>query len=101
MMRHPWAITFVFGLLHGFGFAGALSEIGLPQNAAVVALLLFNIGVEAGQLLIVFALLVLLFVIRHTSFGSSLILSKLPAYCIGTMAIFWFIERSLNTLIVV
>ena len=101
MMRHPWAITFVFGLLHGFGFAGALSEIGLPQNAAVVALLLFNIGVEAGQLLIVFALLVLLFVIRHTPFGSSLILSKLPAYCIGTMAIFWFIERSLNTLIVV
>lgn len=99
MMRHPWAITFIFGLLHGFGFAGALSEIGLPQNAAALALLLFNIGVEVGQLLIVFGMLVLLFLSRYVSFGKYSILRKLPAYSIGIMAMFWFIERSSNTLI--
>src|SRR6185295_8055145 len=49
--RFPWVIAFVFGLLHGFGFASALSEVGLPQTAIPVALLLFNVGVEIGQLL--------------------------------------------------
>ncbi len=101
MMRHPWAITFVFGLLHGFGFAGALSEIGLPQDAAALALLLFNIGVEVGQLLIVFGMLVVLFLARYVPFGRYSILNKLPAYGIGVMAMFWFVERSLNTLTIV
>ena len=49
----PWVVAFGFGLLHGFGFAGALAEIGLPQNAKLGALLLFNLGVETGQLMIV------------------------------------------------
>ena len=48
--RSPWIVAFTFGLLHGFGFAGALSEVGLPQSSIPLALLSFNIGVEAGQL---------------------------------------------------
>src|SRR4029453_8832671 len=53
--RWPWVVAFVFGLLHGLGFAGALHEIGLPQHAIPVALLLFNVGVEIGQLLFIAA----------------------------------------------
>ena len=53
--RWPWVISFTFGLLHGFGFAGALSEVGLPQVAIPVALLFFNVGVEIGQLLFIAA----------------------------------------------
>ena len=49
--RYPWLVAFIFGLLHGFGFAGALSEIGLPQSDIPLALLFFNVGVEVGQLL--------------------------------------------------
>lgn len=101
MMRHPWAITFIFGLLHGFGFAGALTEIGLPQDAAVLALLLFNVGVEVGQLLIVSGMLVLLFVARYIHVGKYSVLDKLPAYGIGIMAVFWFLDRSINTLSIV
>ena len=55
--RMPWLVAFVFGLLHGLGFAGALAEIGLPQNAIPLALLCFNVGVEVGQLLFVGAVL--------------------------------------------
>jgi HupE / UreJ protein len=51
--RSPWAIAFLFGLLHGFGFAGALREIGLPESGVPTALLSFNLGIEAGQLAIV------------------------------------------------
>ena len=53
----PWIVAFIFGLLHGFGFAGALSEVGLPEGHIPVALLFFNLGVEAGQLLFVAAVL--------------------------------------------
>ncbi|HIE69229.1 MAG TPA: hypothetical protein EYP98_03200, partial [Planctomycetes bacterium] len=48
LLQYPWVLTFGFGLLHGFGFAGALSEVGLPRTAIPVALLCFNIGVEIG-----------------------------------------------------
>ena len=60
--RMPWMVAFVFGLLHGLGFAGALAEIGLPQNAIPLALLCFNIGVEIGQLLFVGAVLAVVMV---------------------------------------
>jgi hypothetical protein len=56
--RAPWIVAFVFGLLHGFGFAGALSEIGLPEHAIPSALLFFNVGVEAGELAFVVTVLV-------------------------------------------
>jgi hydrogenase/urease accessory protein HupE len=91
--RAPWIVAFSFGLLHGFGFAGALAETGLPQTAIPVALLMFNIGVEFGQLLFVAAVLVLAAVCRK-------ILTKRPAwavpaaaYGVGSVAAFWTIER--------
>jgi hypothetical protein len=91
--RAPWVVAFSFGLLHGFGFAGALAEVGLPQTAIPLALLMFNVGVELGQLMFVVAVLV----------GWSL-LARLPAprpawlpyvapYAIGGLAMFWVIER--------
>ncbi|NIP93435.1 MAG: HupE/UreJ family protein, partial [Akkermansiaceae bacterium] len=60
--RWPWLVAFTFGLLHGFGFAGALSEVGLPQTSIPLALLMFNVGVEAGQLLFV-VVIVLVFLL--------------------------------------
>ena len=62
--RSPWVVAFAFGLLHGFGFAGALSEIGLPAGHIPVALLFFNLGVEAGQLLFVAVVLGLAALVR-------------------------------------
>jgi hydrogenase/urease accessory protein HupE len=89
----PWIVAFSFGLLHGFGFAGALAQVGLPQKAVPLALLTFNVGVEVGQLMFV-ALAV----------GVRAAMSRLPApkqawmsfatpYAIGCVAMFWMIER--------
>lgn len=64
--RAPWVVAFVFGLLHGFGFAGALSEVGLPQGQIPVALLFFNLGVEAGQVLFIGAVLVAIALVRRS-----------------------------------
>jgi len=93
--RQPWLVAFVFGLLHGLGFAGALSQIGLPQTEIPLALAFFNIGVELGQL--AFVLLVLL-IIRIVSLKKDwpLVLQKVPAYTIGCIASFWLIERVLT-----
>lgn len=89
----PWAVAFMFGLLHGFGFAGALSEIGLPEQAIPSALLFFNIGVELGQLLFIAVVLVSWRLIRGFAKNLPKPLLQLPAYAIGTMAAFWSIER--------
>jgi len=91
--RFPWVIAFLFGLLHGFGFAGALAEIGLPQGDVPLALLTFNLGVEIGQLLIVAAGLIALALIRH--FYASLLqpIKTTAAYGIGITATYWFIDR--------
>ena len=91
--RKPWLIAFAFGLLHGFGFAGALSEIGLPSREIPIALLMFNVGVELGQLAFVVAVLGLWQLIRRVaSFGPAWI-EKVPAYGIGIVAAFWTIDR--------
>lgn len=98
--RYPWIISFSFGLLHGLGFAGALSEIGLPQGDIPLALLAFNLGVEAGQLTFVAVILAVFGVLR-------LILPRLAevfrnptapgtvimGYAIGGIATFWLAER--------
>jgi hydrogenase/urease accessory protein HupE len=90
--RKPWLVAFSFGLLHGFGFAGALADIGLPQQAIPWALAFFNVGVEAGQLAFVF-------VILGATFGFQKLNIRIPkgkqilAYGIGSMASFWMIER--------
>jgi hydrogenase/urease accessory protein HupE len=93
--RFPWLVAFAFGLLHGFGFAGALAEIGLPEGDVPVALLTFNLGVELGQLIIVAGGLAVLAVIRH--FAEPLIRSArvVAAYAIGSIAAFWMIERAI------
>jgi hydrogenase/urease accessory protein HupE len=91
--RLPWLVAFLFGLLHGFGFAGALREVGLPPGEVPMALLAFNIGVEAGQLLIIAAAAVLLWLVRRlapTRFKPAIMAS---AYAIGSIASYWFIDR--------
>jgi hypothetical protein len=91
--RYPWLVAFVFGLLHGLGFAGVLAEIGLPQHAIPTALLCFNIGVEIGQLLFVGAALALFFILRRWLSGWLAMLRWAPAYAIGGVASFWLVAR--------
>ena len=91
--RYPWVVAFTFGLLHGFGFAGALGAVGLPQNEIPLALLMFNVGVELGQLLFIAAVLALLAVVRKVRTEWPDWAHQLPAYGIGSIAAFWFIER--------
>jgi len=93
--RIPWLVAFVFGLLHGLGFAGALAEIGLPQNAIPLALLCFNLGVEIGQLLFVGAVLAVAMVSRRWLGGMLKRLRWLPPYAIGGVASYWLIARVL------
>jgi hydrogenase/urease accessory protein HupE len=95
--RYPWVISFSFGLLHGFGFAGALAEIGLPQNALNLALIFFNVGVELGQLLFITTVMVLGYLLISLKLG--FVLEKLKTvvvYLIGTLSTFWLIERILS-----
>jgi hydrogenase/urease accessory protein HupE len=101
--RLPWLVAFSFGLLHGFGFAGALAEVGLPQHAIPVALLFFNLGVELGQLAFVAAVLTaggLLHTAMALRLEPGLIertvnrLDVIAAYAIGTVAAFWLVERT-------
>lgn len=105
MRRFPWAIAFGFGLLHGFGFAGALSEVGLPAGEIPLALLSFNLGIEAGQLLFCAVGLGLYAAIRYlrTRYwrlepGGAVLPAgqRLAAYAIGTLAAFWFIDRAIR-----
>jgi len=91
--RYPWIVAFVFGLLHGFGFAGALAEVGLPHNEIPLALLMFNVGVELGQLMFVAVILVLIELLRRIRTEWPVWIRQLPAYGIGGLASFWLIER--------
>lgn len=91
--KWPWLIAFVFGLLHGFGFAGALSEIGLPQQAIPLALVFFNVGVELGQLLFVATVLLLFWILRVKQSAFYERAETLAVYAIGSFASFWLIER--------
>lgn len=91
--QYPWIVAFIFGLLHGFGFAGALSDVGLPQNEVPLALLMFNVGVELGQLMFIAAVLVLLALVRNLRSDWPAWARQLPAYGIGAIAAFWFVER--------
>lgn len=91
--RYPWIVAFSFGLLHGLGFAGALSEIGLPQSSIPLALLFFNLGVEAGQLLFVILVWFLLWGWRKLQLRTPQWVSEAIPYAIGSLAMFWVIER--------
>lgn len=94
--KAPWLVALSFGLLHGFGFAGALTEIGLPQTDIPLALLFFNVGVELGQLMFVGAVLLIQELARKMAFRWPAWASHLPAYAIGSLAAFWFIQRTLS-----
>ena len=94
--RLPWIVAFTFGLLHGFGFAGALSEIGLPQSAIPLALFSFNVGVEVGQLIFVAAVLVLYSIARRIPAKPPEWAWRVPAYGIGGIAAYWMIDRVLG-----
>ena len=94
--RWPWIVALVFGLLHGLGFAGALSEVGLPEQSIPLALLLFNLGVELGQLLFIGAVAAVAFLFRAVDTRWPLWTKALPAYGIGTIAVFWVVERTVG-----
>lgn len=93
--RIPWLVAFLFGLLHGFGFAGALAEIGLPEGETPMALIAFNLGVEIGQLAIVLTALGLLALINRFAAALTPPAKRFAAYSIGITASYWFIERIL------
>jgi hypothetical protein len=91
--RAPWVVAFTFGLLHGFGFAGALSAIGLPPGHIPLALLAFNLGVELGQLLFIGAALTTVGALRGARLPIPRWAGLAPAYGIGSVAMFWVIQR--------
>ncbi|PQB05385.1 HupE/UreJ family protein [Aureitalea marina] len=93
--RKPWLVAFTFGLLHGFGFAGALMDIGLPQSDIPLALAFFNIGVELGQIAFVLVVLGLIYLLKKFK-GWSPAMQKVPAYLIGGVAAYWVIDRVLG-----
>ena len=94
--RYPWVIAFVFGLFHGLGFAGALSEIGVPQNEVPLALFMFNVGVETGQLLFIAVVVSLMAGLRRLPIRSPQGAWRVLPYAIGSVAAFWTIERVMS-----
>jgi hydrogenase/urease accessory protein HupE len=90
--QKPWLVAFSFGLLHGFGFAGALTEVGLPQTEIPLALAFFNVGVELGQIIFVVVVLASLRLLALKKEWPNVV-KQIPAYGIGSLAAFWLIER--------
>lgn len=97
-IRHPWVVAFAFGLLHGFGFASGLTAMGLPKAEIPLALLLFNVGVELGQ--VAFVLLVILlersFHVLEVRWPR--LVAQLPGYAVGSLGAYWTIQRTLMLL---
>jgi len=94
--RRPWIVAFTFGLLHGLGFAGALTEVGLPEQAIPLALLFFNVGVELGQLAFVAAVLLSIALAKLVLREPPKWMPVATAYAIGVVASYWTIERVLG-----
>jgi hydrogenase/urease accessory protein HupE len=93
-IRRPWLVAFIFGLLHGFGFAGALTGAGLPRADLVVALLTFNMGVEIGQIAFVLLVVLLERSFRQLDIRWPQLLARAPGYLIGSAGAFWTIQRT-------
>jgi len=92
--QYPWLIAFIFGLLHGFGFAGALAEIGLPQQAITLALIFFNIGVEVGQLMFVATVVLVALLLQRLKHPRLMErVEMFVVYGIGGLSAFWMFER--------
>ena len=94
MRRAPWLMAGSFGLLHGLGFAGALSEAGLPAGEIPLALFSFNVGIETGQLLFVAAMLAAAALLRALVADLPGWVARVPVYAMGSLAAYWFLERS-------
>jgi hydrogenase/urease accessory protein HupE len=90
---HPWIVAFAFGLLHGFGFASGLLELGLPRTEIPLALLMFNVGVEVGQLGFVAVLIGVGASLRTLGFTRNAWTELAPAYLIGSLGAYWTIDR--------
>jgi hypothetical protein len=94
LSSHPWAVAFFFGLIHGFGFAFVLMELGLPQTQLIWALLFFNVGIEVGQLLFIGVMILLYFVLKYFFSRAELLRGKVfLVYLIGSISSYWLIER--------
>jgi hydrogenase/urease accessory protein HupE len=94
-IRHPWVVAFAFGLLHGFGFASGLTTMGLPQAEIPLALLLFNVGVEIGQVFFVVLILLLERAFRTLEIRWPRLVEALPGYAVGSLGAYWTIQRTL------
>jgi len=97
-IRHQWVVAFVFGLLHGFGFASGLTALGLGHSEIPLALLCFNLGVEAGQLLFVLLILSLERSFRILEIRWAAWAEQIPCYTVGTLGAFWTIQRTIMLL---
>lgn len=93
-IRHPWGVAFAFGLLHGFGFASGLTAMGLPRAEIPLALLLFNVGVELGQLAFVLLVVLLERSFRVLDVRWPWLVARLPGYAVGTLGAYWTIQRT-------
>ncbi len=98
LWRNPWWLAGGFGLLHGMGFAGALAETGLPQDNVPLALLFFNIGIEIGQILFIFAIILLWLLLRKPLAPYQERLLPVPVYILGVLSAMWCIERGLEVI---
>lgn len=96
--RHPWLVAFPFGLLHGFGFAGALRDIGLPAGDIPSALLFFNLGIEAGQVAFVLAVLAIAWLLGRAGPLWLPALQRASPYVIGSLASYWVIGRTIQVM---
>jgi hypothetical protein len=99
LRRFPWGAALLFGLLHGMGFAGALRDAGLPGGEIPLALLSFNIGIEAGQLAFVAVAMLFAAVFRRTPLARHGWLEWVPVYLIGVLSAYWCIERGLAAVV--
>jgi hypothetical protein len=93
-IRHPWVVAFLFGLLHGFGFASGLTAMGLPKAEIPLALLLFNVGVELGQIAFVALVLLLERAFRVLQIQWPRYAAMLPGYAVGSLGAYWTIQRT-------
>jgi hydrogenase/urease accessory protein HupE len=94
-IRHPWVVAFSFGLLHGFGFASGLTTMGLPQGEIPLALLLFNVGVELGQIFFVAVIVLLERAFSTLEIRWPRLAEALPGYAVGSLGAYWTIQRTL------
>ena len=92
--KYPWIVAMIFGLFHGLGFAGALAEVGLPPHEIPLALVMFNLGVEAGQIMFLVVILVVIAVLNRLKISWPQGSWKLAPYVIGSLAAFWTPARS-------